>query len=32
MLDAFAKAGVAFVALKANIRVAGKRDIETQRS
>ena len=30
MLDALAKAGVAFVALKENIRVEGKRDIQTK--
>ena len=30
ILDALAKAGVAFVALKENIRVAGKRDIQTK--
>ena len=29
-LDALAKAGVAFVALKENIRVEGKRDIQTK--
>ena len=29
ILDALAKAGVAFVALKENIRVEGKRDIQT---
>ena len=30
ILDALAKAGIAFVALKENIRVAGKRDIQTK--
>ena len=30
ILDALAKAGVAFVALKENIRVEGKRDIQTK--
>ena len=30
ILDAFAKAGVAFVAIKENIRVDGKRDIQTK--
>ena len=30
VLDALAKAGVAFVALKENIRVEGKRDIQTK--
>ena len=30
ILDALAKAGVAFVALKENIRVKGKRDIQTK--
>ena len=30
MLDTLAKAGVAFVALKENIRVEGKRDIQTK--
>ena len=30
ILDALAKAGVAFVALKENIRVHGKRDIQTK--
>ena len=30
ILDAFAKAGVAFVALKENIRVEGRRDIQTK--
>ena len=30
MLDALAKGGVAFVALKENIRVEGKRDIQTK--
>ena len=30
MLDALAKAGVAFVALKENIRVEGNRDIQTK--
>ena len=30
ILDALAKAGVAFVALKENIRVAGERDIQTK--
>ena len=30
ILDALAKAGVAFVAMKENIRVAGKRDIQTK--
>ena len=30
ILDALAKAGVAFVALKENIRVDGKRDIQTK--
>ena len=30
ILDALAKAGVAFVALKENIRVEGKRDIQTR--
>ena len=30
ILDALAKAGVAFVALKGNIRVEGRRDIQTK--
>ncbi len=30
ILDALAKAGVAFVAMKENIRVEGKRDIQTK--
>ena len=30
ILDALARAGVAFVALKENIRVEGKRDIQTK--
>ena len=30
ILDALAKAGIAFVALKENIRVEGKRDIQTK--
>ena len=30
ILDAFAKAGVAFVAIKENIRVEGKHDIRTR--
>ena len=30
ILDALAKAGVAFVALKENIRIEGKRDIQTK--
>ena len=30
ILDALAKAGVSFVALKENIRVEGKRDIQTK--
>ena len=29
ILDALSKAGVAFVAMKENIRVEGKRDIQT---
>ena len=30
ILDAFAKAGVAFVAMKENIRIKGQRDIQTK--
>ena len=30
VLDGFAKAGVAFIAIKENIRVEGKRDIQTK--